>query len=404
DEFYTPYTRVGFPFTPGVEVHATILLNLLRGDWLTRLSAPRELWLSVVFGILLGGALPLFRPSLSVLAALVGLGAILALQFYLLQAHRVWFAWGVPALVATPLALGWAVLVRYFIEERRRTALRKAFAHYLSPEMADQISDSDFDLRPGGKLVEATIVFTDLEGFTRLSEELADPQRLAEVLNAYFTNITRHVFENRGTIIKYIGDAVLAVWGPPLAEKDHALNAVLAAWQMHEASGEKVLGHQLVTRLGVNTGEVLAGNLGSDFRFDYTIIGDAVNFASRIESLNKQLGTQVLLAESTHARLQGKFKTRRLGSFRVAGKTQAAAIFELLGPADQESPAWLATFAQALAAYEAADFAAARKLLLETIEQRGGADGPAQFYLQQLDFVDQAEPGEWSGVIELHSK
>jgi adenylate cyclase len=404
DEFYSPFTRVGYPFTPGLEVHATILLNLLRGDWLSRLAGARELWLSTAVGLLLGAALPLFRPLLSLAAASFAIVVVLTLQFYLLQAHRVWFAWGVPVLVEVPFALGWAVIVRYFIEERRRSALRKAFAHYLSPEMADQISDSDFDLRPGGKLVEATIVFTDLQGFTLLSEQLDNPQLLAEVLNAYFTTITEHVFQNRGTIIKYIGDAVLAAWGPPLASKDHALEAVLAAWQMHQASGQEIMGHQLITRVGINTGQVLAGNLGSDFRFDYTVIGDAVNFASRIESLNKQLGTQVLLAEATHARLDGRFLTRRLGSFRVAGKTKAAGIFELLGPASAPSPAWLDAFTRALTAYESGDFAASRKCLLETITLRGGEDGPARFYLQQLDLLGDAPPAEWSGVIELHSK
>src|SRR5262249_18520246 len=152
------------------------------------------------------------------------------------------------------------------------------------------------DLSLGGKEVEATVMFTDLEGFTKMSESLP-PKEVSRVLTSYFNLTTRAILEQDGTIIKYIGDAVMAVWGAPLTDPKHAQRAVLAAWGMHQAGLQEIEGRRLRTRIGINTGLVLAGNLGSTFRFDYTLIGDTTNFASRLEGLNKYLGTDILISE-----------------------------------------------------------------------------------------------------------
>src|SRR5262249_5673322 len=162
----------------------------------------------------------------------------------------------------------------------RRKELRKAFGFYLSPQMADKIADSDFDLRPGGKVVEVTVIFTDLENFTSISENL-DPAKVSEILTTYFGKTTKCILENKGTIIKYIGDAVFAAWGAPVEDPDHALRAAEAACDLRGLSELVVEGNNLRTRVGIHSGKVLAGNLGSTYRFDYTMIGDPVNFASR---------------------------------------------------------------------------------------------------------------------------
>jgi adenylate cyclase len=317
-----------------------------------------------------------------------------------------WFAWGVPVLVQTPIALGWAVGTRYFLEERRRTRLRNAFAHYLSPSMADRIADANFDPTPGGEVVEATIIFTDLQGFTTLSEGLGDPRKLSEVLIAYFTNTTQHVVENQGTIIKYIGDAVLAVWGAPLPDAEHPIKATRAAWRMHLASGKEVLGHKLITRVGIHTGEVLAGNLGSAYRFDYTVIGDAVNFAARLEALNKYLGTRILISDATVSRLNGEFITRRLGDFKVVGKDQTVGIHELTVPKGEAEPMpWLEAFDAGTAAFRCGDLDEAERRMREVCELRGGHDGPAKFYLGKITALrSEGLPSNWTGTIELTSK
>ncbi len=330
DEFATPYSRLSDAFTPGVEIHANILLNLLRGEWLTRMAVGRETALIIFIG-LLAGALSFywFRPWQAALAAVI-ISVVIGCAACLLVWHeQVWFNWLIPAAVQIPFGLAWSVSSQYLIESRRRKELRKAFGFYLSPQMADLIADSDFDLHPGGKVVEATVIFTDLESFTTISEDL-DPAEVSALLISYFEQTTRCILENKGTIIKYVGDAVMAAWGAPIDEPDHAGRATEAACDLRCLSEIEVRGKKLRTRVGVHSGKVLAGNLGSSFRFDYTMIGDTTNFASRLESLNKYLGTQVLISDAVRAQLGDRFITRRLGEFQVAGKTHSVVIHELL--------------------------------------------------------------------------
>src|SRR5690349_9106054 len=244
--------------------------------------------------------------------------------------------------------------------------------------MAEKIAELDFDLKPGGKVVEATLLFTDCKGFTSVSEELNDPQKLSELLIEYFTQTSRCVLDNGGTIIKYIGDSVMAAWGAPIDDPDHPRKAAKAAWELSEASKIVVRGRVLTTRVGVSTGQVLAGNLGSPYRFDYTCIGDTTNLASRLEGMNKMLGTCVLISESTAKRLNDEFVMRLAGYFAVAGKMHGIAVYELLGPAKEGKSdfAWLPTFNQALEGIKTGAFEEAKALFRKTIWERGGEDGP----------------------------
>jgi adenylate cyclase len=405
DEFSTPYSKSNSQLTPGTEVHATILLNLLRGDWLTRLPANRETALIVVIG-LLAGLLAFLRPTPATILAVIISVAIACWACLLVWHQRIWFAWLVPSAIQIPFGLTWSVGSQYLLESRRRKELRKAFGFYLSPEMADKISESDFDLTPGGKVVEATIIFTDLEHFTTLSEDL-DPMEVSAMLIAYFEQTTRCILENKGMIIKYIGDAVMAAWGAPIDEPAHAIRAAEAACDLRCLSEMEVQGKKLRTRIGVNSGKVLAGNLGSSFRFDYTMIGDTTNFASRLESLNKYLGTQVLISDSVHEQLEGKFITRRLGEFRVAGKTHGVVIHELLcrSAAESGERAWIEVFEAGLEVFRAGDFSKAAELMSRTRELRGGSDGPVEFYLRKIATLSrQDKAANWNGIIELSEK
>ncbi|MGH8094562.1 MAG: CHASE2 domain-containing protein [Chthoniobacterales bacterium] len=405
DEFATPYSRSNRQFTPGVEIHANILLNLLRGDWLTRMGVSRETALILCIG-LLAGALALLRPFPATVLAIIACVALACGACLLVWQERIWFAWLIPAGVQIPFGLAWSISAQYVLESRRRKELRKAFGFYLSPEMADKISDSDFDLRPGGKVVEATIIFTDLEHFTTLSEDL-DPAEVSAILIAYFEQTTRCVLEHKGMIIKYVGDAVMAAWGAPIDEPAHAIRAAEAACDLRGLTELEVRGKKLRTRIGVNSGKVLAGNLGSSFRFDYTMIGDTTNFASRLESLNKYLGTQVLISDSVHEQLDGKFVTRRLGEFRVAGKTHGVVIHELLGrsAAQANERAWIESFEAGLGVFRLGEFSSAARLMKQTCELRGGSDGPAEFYLRKIAALSSQEKGEdWDGIIELSEK
>ena len=405
DEFGTPYSRRAHQFTTGLEIHATILLNLLRREWLTRMPDNWEAVVIILAG-LIAGALAAVRPSFAVAAALVVSFAIACLACWLVWHQHVWFDWMVPAAIQMPLGLAWSVGSQYLLESRRRKELRRAFGFYLSPQMADKIADSDFDLTPGGKLVDATVIFTDLESFTSITENL-DPMEVSEILTSYFGQTTKCILENKGTIIKYIGDAVFAAWGAPIDEPHHALRAAETACDLRCLSELVVHGQTLRTRIGIHSGKVLAGNLGSSYRFDYTMIGDAVNFASRLEALNKYLHTQVLISDAVRQQLGDGFVTRALGEFRVAGKKQSVVIHELLCRCDAESgeKSWIEIFEKGLAVFRKGDFEAARDYMERTREKRGGSDGPSEFYLRKIaDLEANGHLEDWTGVVELSEK
>ncbi len=411
DEFVTPWSRFrDREFTPGAEIHATILLNLLHGEWLERVPVQLERWLVICFGLVLGG-LRWLRPWRAG-GAVAGATVLLVAGAAALQWHGLhWWNWAVPVCVQLPVALGLAVASRYYLEERERRQLREAFGLYLSPELATQIADRRFTLAPGGEQVEATLLFTDLEGFTTLSEKLGDSARLGQVLRDYFTRTTDEILAEQGTVIKFIGDAVYAAWGAPLPQPDHAERAVRAAWRLSQVAQLEVpIGAsegtrttlRVRTRVGLHTGEALAGNLGSARRFDYTLIGDAVNFASRLEGANKPLGTSILLSDDTAQRLGGRFLLRRVGALRVKGKDRAVTVHELLGDDPAAAPAWLAEFDAARRAWEAGDLAAARAGFAAVEAARPGGDGPARFYLELLREAI-AGPG-WDGAVTLTEK
>jgi adenylate cyclase len=404
DEFATPYSRWNRQFSPGLEVHATILLNLLRSEWLTRMAPNQETALIVFIGVL-AGSIALLRPlAAALLAAIVSVG-IACGACWLVWNQRTWFAWLIPAAVQMPLGLAWAVGSQYLLESRRRKELRRAFGFYLSPQMADKIANSDFDLRPGGRIVDATVIFTDLENFTTLSEDL-DPTEVSAILIAYFEQTTRCILEKKGTIIKYVGDAVMAAWGAPVDEPAHAICAAEAACDLRALTEIEVRGRKLRTRIGINSGKVLAGNLGSSFRFDYTMIGDTTNLASRLESLNKYLGTQILISQAVTEQLNHKFITRRLGEFRVAGKTHSVTIHELLGrgQAGSEQRGWIDAFEAGLDAFRAGKFSNSADFMNRASQLRGGSDGPAEFYLRKIAILRGQDLQNWDGIIELSEK
>lgn len=405
--FPTPYTMAGWTDAPGSAVQGFNLLNLLHRDWLNRLPAASECALIIVWGMVIGLVLLAFRPWAAILLSVLVFLAFAAGAIYCRNRWHLWFDWLVPAVVQLPVALVWAVGFRYLVADQHRRQLRRAFGAYLSPYMADRIASSEYDLSLGGKEVEASVMFTDLEGFTKMSESLT-PAEVSKILTTYFNQTTKVILDEDGTIVKYIGDAVMAVWGAPLPEKRHAQRAVIAAWGMSQAGKQEVQGRRLRTRIGVNTGIVLSGNLGSDYRFDYTCIGDTTNFAARLEGLNKYLGTDVLISEFTAQQLDGSIKLRPLGKFIVAGKKKAIGIFEVLGPAQDfpQDPPWLTEFAAALKHFQNGDLDAAEKAFQQTMVQRGGKDGPAEFYLKQLAKVRSTgiNQGTWDGSVRLDEK
>ena len=302
----------------------------------------------------------------------------------------------------------WGTASHFYVErffrvklDEQQRQLRDAFAKYLSPQMLERLTAEGFQMRVGGEKVEAAMMFTDLENFTNMCERVGDPERIVSTLNDYFERTTSHIFDNDGVVIKFIGDAIFAVWGAPIREPDAALKAARAAWKLNQNDTLVIDGVALNTRIGVHFGDVVAGNIGSARRVDYTMIGDAVNLAARLESLNKTLGTNILISEEVRQKLNGEFCTRLVGRFKVKGRREVTVIHELLGPvAESGEPAWISLYHQALDAYAMKDSTQARRLFLAVEESRGAPDGPSRYFINRLNL------GEWGsdGVVEMTEK
>lgn len=370
------------------------------------------------------------------LAMLIAIG-LLSLMFYLPRLHlaltSAFFVSGITTLLAgsyllflrqqlvVDIAPMLALLTGQFVAGifyQRRVAKQRAariqnlFGKYVSPAVARELVESPIDVSLQGQRRELSILFSDIRGFTTLSEKL-DAQETGLLLNAYFNNVLPVIFEHRGTVDKLIGDAIMAFFGAPLDLPDHpikaaetalAMTSVLDAFQRSGIANAD----QLVTGIGINTGTVTLGNLGSDrFFMDYTVIGDAVNLASRLESLTKLYGVRIILGESTFRQLDDRFLTRELDIVKVKGKNEPVTIHELVGykeTADRKMPAILATFSRGLDAYRSQQWQSARNLFGEVLQQHP-EDGPSRLYLQRMDQSQKLPlPEDWDGVTVLDHK
>lgn len=412
DLFSTPFHRLdirgNLPLTSGVELQATVLANLLEGNWLTRSDPRHDVWLAVVAGVIAGLLFTRLRPVHGIIVAVLLILALLAAGTWSLQHDGLWFPWSVAAFVQIPVALGWGTAAHFYIERffraklgEEQRQLREAFAKYLSPQMLDRLTAEGFKMRVGGEKIEAAMMFTDLENFTDLCEKVGDPERIVRTLNEYFEQTTSHIFDDDGVVIKFIGDAIFAAWGAPLAEPQAALKAARAAWKLGNTEKISIDGTVLNTRIGVHFGEVVAGNIGSARRVDYTMIGDAVNLSARLEGLNKTLGTDILVSDEVRQRIGDEFLTRLVGRLKVKGRREVTLVHELLGPLPPGGePEWIAIYHSALAALVDNDPAKARDLFLATEACKGGRDGPCRFFLKRLD---AGEPIR-DGVVEMTEK
>lgn len=413
DEFRSPYSVFDelagrrATLAPGATLHAFALLNLVRGDWLNRLTSAQESVLVLIWGVLICIGLLWLRPWSAIVAALLVFCGFTLAAVWLQARHQLWFSWIAPAGVQTLIALLWSVGFRYLTETRRRRRIQHALAVYLSPHMAERVANSDFDLSLGGKEMHATIMFTDLEGFTAMTERMP-PAEVSRILISYFTETTRAILEKDGMIIKYMGDAVMAAWGTLPPNPRSAQTAVEAALKMRKAGGKEIAGRHFRTRIGINTGLVLAGNLGSEFRFDYAAIGETTNVASRMESMNKYLGTDILITEATRRELDGQFAVRLLGEFILAGTTRPIHAYEVVGATFELNPPppWMEQFAQGLNYFKQREFDAAEVSFQKVSELRGIPDGPSEFYLKEMarQRIKPTADTPWDGVIRFESK
>ncbi|MBU0649114.1 adenylate/guanylate cyclase domain-containing protein [Patescibacteria group bacterium] len=339
DVWFTP-TAKSEPM-PGIEVQANLIQTILNQDFLNQVPAAVTILLIFAFCLGLGTVVPRLRARWSVIL----FAAVFIL--YILTAVIVFDAGYSLNILYPSLALAlcfvFLAVYRYAYEEGEKRQVRRAFEFYLSPRVIEEILKDPKKLALGGEEKNITIMFSDIRGFTSLSEGL-DPGGLTRLLNEYLTQMTEIVLSEDGVLDKYIGDAVMAFWGAPLVEPMHAVVAAKSALRMigklNEFNREKKWpsGREIKIGIGLNTGPVIVGNMGAEKRFDYTAIGDAVNLASRTESLNKQYGTQILITKFTKAELGHEFITRLLDRVAVKGKKQGVEIYELVCLAPNLAP------------------------------------------------------------------
>jgi len=320
---------------PGSEIYATMLDNLLAGDFL------QDVPFSVVWSFVL------------VLACIAGvcaassrngwqsaLAALVLIPLPTLVGLVAWKQGYVLPLAGSSLGIVIALLggavVNFVLEGHQKMFIKGAFKHYLSTDVIDQIMRDPSSLKLGGERRELTIFFSDLEGFSSISEGL-EPEELTHLLNDYLTDMTDIILEEGGTLDKYEGDAIIAFWNAPLEQPDHAVRAVRTAVRCQQKLAERReefkerTGAVMKMRIGLNTGPVVVGNMGSHERFDYTVLGDAANLASRLEGANKALGTYLMIAESTWTQTRGAFPGRELGCLRVVGRKTPVRVYEATG-------------------------------------------------------------------------
>ncbi len=288
---------------------------------------------------------------------------------------------------------------------RQRDQIKGLFKRYLAPQVVDELIKYPEKAAPGGDRKMLTVLFSDLVGFTSMGEQLS-PEELVALLNGYFEQATEVLTRHGATLDKFIGDAIMCFWNAPLPQEDHAVRACLTALDLvalveRLAPGFEARGlPRLDCRIGINTGQGVAGNIGSRAAQDYTVIGDAVNLASRLEGAAKAYGTRTLVAEETIAAAQGRVLARELDWLRVKGKQQPVRVFELVGAAGTPAPPHLARFAEGLELYRARRFVEARAAFLASPE-----DEPSRRFAARCDALLAAPPAEdWDGVFSLDSK
>jgi len=405
DEIRTPYTS-GYSFAPSVDAQATEVLNLIRGDWLTRPGGRTEIVIIILAGLLFGYGLANFRPFSAVGLAVAGALLVTLIAQVLFDRERIWFPWMIIVAAQIPAALLWSVVVNSVQLYVQNRLFQQSLQMYLSPKLVKKFASEKDILKPGAKKQLLTILFSDIASFTSISEGM-DSDDLAHEMNKYFQSaVSDCIHATDGTIVKYIGDAIFAFWNAPDTQTDHATQGCEAALKFRDQPPQYVNGHLLVTRIGLHTGVANVGNFGSTARVDYTALGENINLASRMEGLNKYLGTEVLITSDTQTGITGRLITRFLGNFKLKGFEKAVGVHELACQIDK-APAYAplhSAFAEALKLFQARDFAGAQAAF-ERVLAINPKDGPAKFYLKFLaELHEHPLPADWQGEVELKEK
>jgi len=386
----------------GVEIQAMAAGNVLQNHWIKRAPEETECLFMFVLTILFVVIVCSFPP-------VKGLFALVILIFGWALTSYSLFLWGfflpgITLISLFPVGYLLCTLSYYIVTYRSQQAVEKAFRLYLPKEMAKEMSKSSKGLQLGGESIVATALFTDIAGFTQMAEGMSALE-VSRMLNEYFTHVIRVVFQGKGTVIKFIGDAVFVIWGAPLKCEDHAMRAAQTALEIAKevdrfnATGKFPALH---TRIGINTGTMVVGNLGSMERFDYTAIGDSVNLAARLEGLNKYFGTTVMLSSHTFDQLSVGLETICLGKIKASGKTESIAIYTVFENLDAKE---LHVWDTALTSFQQQEWESAQEQFSILVESSVSLNKAASLYLKEIEQWKTAPPPEtWQGEVTFTSK
>jgi len=413
------------PVMPGVEVHAQVLESVLTQSVLTspNYAIGVELIAALVLGIAIIWLAPILSPAL-----LLAFGAAIVVltvgaSWYFYQQAGLLFDATYP-LLSSALVYLTLVFSNYISEQAQRRRIRSAFGQYLSPALVEQLAQSPEKLVLGGEEREMSILFSDVRGFTTISELYKDdPQGLTSLMNSFLTPLTNAIIDHKGTIDKYMGDAVMAFWNAPLHDELHEYNACEAALEMlHRVdtlnrqreqqaneTGQRFI--PIRVGVGINTGRCVVGNMGSDLRFNYSVLGDPVNLASRLEGQSKNYGVPIILGSKTASGLRDKFAVLELDCITVKGKTEPESVYTVLGRADVAGSERFGrlnhTVAEMLARFRRQDFSGAADSIARCreIDDGFGLDHLLDLYAERIRvFLQNPPPPDWNGVVVLDSK
>ncbi|WP_447599162.1 CHASE2 domain-containing protein [Nitrospira sp. Nam80] len=404
----TPFSSA----TPGVLIHMTVLDNLLQGQFLK--PVPRAAGRTFLLVLCLSSAASFMMSSSHwVKFGMTGILAAVSygLAVYAFTEHGRWLDMVFPE-AALAMTFAAAATVEYLTEGKQRRQTRAAFDKYMSPEVVDEIMRDPESIKLGGEKKEISIFFSDVAGFTTISERL-EPEELVLLLNQYLSAMTDIIRRHRGNVNKYLGDGIMALFGAPLGELNHASLACYAALdsqaelaRLREAWKQQGL-PEISARIGINSGFCIVGNMGSQSRLEYTVMGDCVNLASRLEGANKFYDTPILLGARTAELAKNDIEVREVDRLRVKGKTEPVVVYELLARKGALSPPrmkMVAVYREALAAYKERNFSLAQARFNDALEL-DPADGPSKVYLlRSHQYMNAPPPASWDGVYELREK
>jgi adenylate cyclase len=404
-----PYTKI----MPGMEIWATTLSNFINEDYITILPEWVNLMLTLImifFVMYFVTNLPAKKANLLVLIMMVI--SILS-SLFLWKYYRIILDSVIPL---TGFIFSYLLVntVSYLLEGKSRREIRKMFSRYINEEIILQLEENPDQIKLGGAEIDATVLYTDIYNFTTISENKS-PTELVEDLNKYFETLVEIVFNNFGLLDKYTGDGIMALFGAPIPRPDHALLACKAAVAHKQYRKElkkkknltMVEQLHLKTRTGINSGKLIAGNIGSDRRMDYTAIGDTVNLAARLEGVNKIYETNIIISEFTYEHVKDEFLCRELDSLRVKGRSQPTKIFEVIasfeGRKDKNKPQWIELYEEALNLYRKGDLQEAGNIFDELADEPIN-DRASGVMLKRCMYLMEFPPVEWDGILTLEVK